>query len=152
MCALASHWWHCVLCLLPFFPAEPSGLLLLVCKLVCVSLCTFEALSTTSWIVPLTFPSCDIERRSVSMATWLERPSSDSPFTATSWSLTCRRPSCKTRTHTSSSKTLCAFSVYWIADLCMLYTSMHKCLWLVVSLSNWYSSRMLIVVTEQIKV
>lgn len=55
--------------------------------------CTFWTRSTTSWMVPLRFPSCDMERRSVSMATWLEHPSSDSPFTDTSWSFTLRRPS-----------------------------------------------------------
>lgn len=56
---------------------------------------TWGILSTTSWMVPLTFPSCDMDLRSVSMAAWLERPSSDSPLTATSWSLILRRPSCK---------------------------------------------------------
>lgn len=34
-----------------------------------VCVCTFSILSTTSWIIPRTFPSCDIERRRVSMAT-----------------------------------------------------------------------------------
>lgn len=56
---------------------------------------TFITLSTTSWMVPLAFPSWDMERRSVSMAWWLEQPSRDSPFTATSWSLTHNRPSCQ---------------------------------------------------------
>lgn len=55
---------------------------------------TWGVLSTTSWMVPLTFPSWDMDRRSVSMAAWLERPSRDSPLTATSWSLILRRPSC----------------------------------------------------------
>lgn len=56
---------------------------------------TFISLSTTSWMVPLAFPSWDMERRSVSMAWWLEQPSRDSLFTATSWSLTHKRPSCQ---------------------------------------------------------
>lgn len=56
---------------------------------------TFITLRTTSWMVPLVFPSWDMERRSVSMAWWLEHPSSDSPFTATSWSLMHKRPSCE---------------------------------------------------------
>lgn len=51
------------------------------------------ARSTTSWMVPRELPSDDIERLSASMAAWLERPSSDSPFTAISWSLTLSRPS-----------------------------------------------------------
>lgn len=45
-------------------------------------------------MVPLEFPSDDMERRSVSMAVWLERPSSDSPFTAIIWSFMLNRPSC----------------------------------------------------------
>lgn len=56
---------------------------------------TFITLSTTSWMVPLAVPSWDMERRRVSMAWWLEQPSRDSPFTATSWSLTHNRPSCR---------------------------------------------------------
>lgn len=51
------------------------------------------ARSTTSWMVPRELPSDDMERLSASMAAWLERPSSDSPFTAISWSLTVSRPS-----------------------------------------------------------
>lgn len=52
-------------------------------------------LSTTSWMVPLALPSWDMERRRVSMAWWLEHPNNDSPFTATSWSLMHKRPSCE---------------------------------------------------------
>lgn len=66
-------------------------------------MCTFITLTTSSWMVPLALPSWDMERRSVSMAWWLELPTSDSPFTATSWSLMHKRPSFgshQTWTHT----------------------------------------------------
>lgn len=51
-------------------------------------------LATISWIIPRLLPSVDIDFRSVSMASWLVLPSSDSPFTAINWSLTRSRPSC----------------------------------------------------------
>ena len=44
-------------------------------------------------MVPLLFPSVDMEVRSVSMASWFVFPSRDSAFTAISWSLTRSRPS-----------------------------------------------------------
>lgn len=83
-----------------------------VCLYVCVFVRTLKTLSTTSWIVPLAFPSCDIERRSVSMAWWLEHPSNDSPFTATSWSLTHNRPSCKTHNITT---TISVHTFLWLS-------------------------------------
>lgn len=46
-----------------------------------------------SWIIPRLLLSIDMDLRSVSMASWLVLPSKDSPLTAISWSLTCRRPS-----------------------------------------------------------
>lgn len=54
--------------------------------------CT-KARSTTNWIIPLRFPSMDMDLRRVSMASWLDFPKSGSPLTAISWSLICRRPS-----------------------------------------------------------
>lgn len=81
-------------------------------------------------MVPLTLPSCDMERRSVSMATWLGRPSRDSPFTATSWSLTCRRPSCKTQ---SGLLNICVRFLQFALQICLCMNSVymhgHTCLW-----------------------
>lgn len=77
---------------------------------------TFVTLRTTSWMVPLVFPSWDMERRSVSMAWWLEHPSSDSPFTATSWSLMLKRPSCERankRHHDATCDDLFLFAYVW---------------------------------------
>lgn len=50
-------------------------------------------LSITNWIMPRMFPSMDMDLLSVSMASWLDLPRRDSPFTATSWSFTRSRPS-----------------------------------------------------------
>lgn len=50
-------------------------------------------LATMSWIMPRLLPSVDMDLRRVSMASWLALPSSDSPFTAISWSFTLSLPS-----------------------------------------------------------
>lgn len=50
-------------------------------------------LSITNWIMPRMFPSMDMDLLRVSMASWLDLPRRDSPFTATSWSFTRSRPS-----------------------------------------------------------
>lgn len=63
---------------------------------VVTSLFLVTSRATISWIIPRLLPSTDMDLRSVSMASWLVIPSSDSPFTAMSWSLTHRRPSCRT--------------------------------------------------------
>lgn len=47
----------------------------------------------TNWIIPRMFPSMDIDRLSVSIASWLDFPKRDSPLTAISWSFIRRRPS-----------------------------------------------------------
>ncbi len=63
-------------------------------------------LATMSWIIPRLLPSVDMDLRSVSMASWLVFPSSDSPLTAINWSFTRSRPSCwSTRNHTSDKST-----------------------------------------------
>lgn len=60
-------------------------------------------LATMSWIIPRLLPSVDMDLRSVSMASWLVLPSSDSPLTAISWSFTRSRPSyCRTTMMASS--------------------------------------------------
>lgn len=53
---------------------------------------------TTTWMVPLVFPSDDMDRLRPSMAALLERPTSDSPFTAIIWSFIHKRPSCWEKT------------------------------------------------------
>lgn len=54
-------------------------------------------LATISWIIPRLLPSVDMDLRSVSMASWLVLPNSDSPLTAISWSLIRSRPSCQSQ-------------------------------------------------------
>ena len=50
--------------------------------------------SEHTWIIPLTFPTVDIEVRKVSIASWLVIPISDWPLTEINWSFAFRRPSC----------------------------------------------------------
>lgn len=71
----------------------PTGIVFSITKIDFNRTC-LEARRTTSWMVPRMFPSDDMDRLSVSMAAWLERPTSDSPFTAISWSFIFNLPSC----------------------------------------------------------
>lgn len=92
--------------------------------------------ATISWIIPRLLPSTDMDLRRVSMASWLVIPSSDSPLTAMSWSLTRRRPSCR---RTSAKILFCSFHCFCYIKtiLCLLLSFRKLQYWLTSVMYHW---------------